>query len=123
MDNLDLCDIWRVRNPETSKFSWRTFNPVVERRLDFFLVSASIQPFVCDADIIGSVSTDHSTITLHLSSTEGNCNGPSYWRFNTSLLQDANYMSNEKSNIQEWKNEFHETENPMVKWEYLKYKI
>ena len=34
MMNYDLVDIWRIRNPNTKKFSWRQKSPIIQRRLD-----------------------------------------------------------------------------------------
>ena len=36
--SFDSIDIWRVRNPpDERRFSWRQKNPVIQRRLDFWL--------------------------------------------------------------------------------------
>ena len=35
--SFDLIDIWRVRNPDERRFSWRQKNPVIQRLLDFWL--------------------------------------------------------------------------------------
>ena len=35
----DLIDIWRVRNPDRKLFSWKQKNPLVQRRLDSWLIS------------------------------------------------------------------------------------
>ena len=43
MSENDLCDIFRVRNPDTRRFSWRRKTPFKQSRLDFFLVSDSMQ--------------------------------------------------------------------------------
>ena len=32
--DYDLVDIWRIRNPETKRFTWRQKNPLIQRRLD-----------------------------------------------------------------------------------------
>ena len=37
--DFDLVDIWRIRNPTTSRFTWRQKTPVVQRRLDNWLIS------------------------------------------------------------------------------------
>jgi len=39
--SFDPIDIWRIRNPDVKRFSWRQKNPVVQRRLDFWLISLS----------------------------------------------------------------------------------
>ena len=41
--SFDLIDIWRVRNPNERRFSWRQKNPAIQRRLDFWLTSSSLQ--------------------------------------------------------------------------------
>ena len=41
--NHDLVDIWRIGNPNTKKFTWRQKTPFVQRRLNFWLVSDSLQ--------------------------------------------------------------------------------
>ena len=33
----DLVDVWRVRNPEIKRFTWRQKTPIIQRRLDFWL--------------------------------------------------------------------------------------
>ena len=43
MSENDLCDIYRVRNPDTVHFTWRRKTPFKQRRLDLFLISDSLQ--------------------------------------------------------------------------------
>ena len=35
----DLIDIWRVRNPTEKRFTWRQKTPIIQRRLDYWLVN------------------------------------------------------------------------------------
>ena len=58
----DLCDIYRIRNPET-KNTWRRKTPLKQRRLDYFLISDCLQEAVQLIEIIPSVSF-HSKIEL-----------------------------------------------------------
>ena len=37
--NYDLIDIWRTRNLDRRFFSWKQKNSLVQRRLDFWLIS------------------------------------------------------------------------------------
>ena len=50
IDNLclanDLFDIWRIRNPNVKRFTWRQKTPVIQRRLDFWLVSNGCRKIV-----------------------------------------------------------------------------
>ena len=70
MSQNDLCDIFRVRNPDTRQFSWRRKTPFKERRLDFFLVSDSMQENIESIDIIASVGSGHSAIKIKLCSLQ-----------------------------------------------------
>ena len=70
IDNLcssfDLIDIWRIRNPDVKRFTWRQKIPIVQRRLDFWLITSSIQEEVENVDIIPAIRTDHSAISMHI---------------------------------------------------------
>ena len=39
MENLELCDVWRIFNPNGKRFIWRQRQPDIHCRLDFVLVS------------------------------------------------------------------------------------
>ena len=70
------------------------------------------------------ISTDHSCIKLNVSSFPSNFHGPSFWRFNVSLLQDNDYITEIQTNYPKWKQEnIQYCDNPSKMWEYLKYKI
>ena len=80
IDNLcssfDLIDIWRIRNPDVKRFTWRQKNPIVQRRLDFWLITSSIQEEVENVDIIPAIRTDHSAISMHINGIEETGRGP-----------------------------------------------
>ena len=40
---LDLIEIWRIRNPTDTRFTWRQKTPIIQRRLDYWLVSDCLQ--------------------------------------------------------------------------------
>ena len=107
MLDLDLCDIWRVRNPDAKKFTWsgkaqgRSSSPniTIYRRLDYFLISDELQSYAEQVNIIPTPSTDHSAVTLRIKSLPGVKNGPSFWKFNNSLINDNNYIRETKNVI------------------------
>ena len=45
----DLVDIWRIRNPNKIKFTWRQKKPFIQRHLDYWLISDGIQDFIEDS--------------------------------------------------------------------------
>ena len=59
MTENDLCNIFRIPNPQERRFTWRNKNPFKQRRLDFFLISDSVQELVVNSKIIPSVQSDH----------------------------------------------------------------
>ena len=58
--NFDLVDIWRIRNPDCRRFTWRQKSPFMQRRLDYWLISNNYQEEVVKADIVPSINSDHS---------------------------------------------------------------
>ena len=119
----DLVDIWRIRNPNKRKFTWRQKKPLIQRRLDYWLISDGLQDFIEDSDIIPSIKSDHSAITLQINSFEDKVRGPSHWIFNSSLLNDYNYLNLIASSYQDWLTEFQEVSDKRLLWDLIKYKI
>jgi len=133
LQELDLCDIWRIRNPDSKRFTWSGYaqgtasncNNRLHRRLDFFYISDSLQPLVQYTDIIPAPATDHSAITLSLKSLPKSTHGPSFWKINNSLLQDSKYVQMIQELIGNNKKYFKENNitNPHLRWELIKYEI
>ena len=67
MSERDLCDLFRVRNPDTRRFTRRRENSFLQRRLDYFLVSEYSQEQIDTFDIIPSVQSDHSALKMKFS--------------------------------------------------------
>ena len=63
-ETLCLCDIWRKRNPNVKRFTFRQnhVSGFIERRLDFFLISKVLQESIIKTDVLASFCTDHSPI-------------------------------------------------------------
>ena len=62
--NYDLIDIWRTRNPDSTLFTWRQKKPLIQRRLDFWLISDFCQDEVEETSIKTAIRTDHSAIII-----------------------------------------------------------
>ena len=126
IDNLlhanDLCDIWRIVNPDTRRYTWRQKKPSISSRLDIWFVSDILQDYCTDVDIKPSVRSDHSAITLSLKAL-ANVRGKGYWKFNNSFLEENDFISGITQEYQKWLQEGEVFENIMMTWEYVKYKI
>ena len=122
MSENDLCDIYRIRNPGNRRFTWRRKTPLKQRWLDFFLISDSLQETVETVDIIPSIESDHSCILMKLRQVNESNRRRAYWKFNSLLTHDARFVDMLKKEIPLFKKEVAQHTDPIVRWEYLKYK-
>ena len=123
-EELDLTDIWRILNPDSHRYTWRRRKPEIQCRLDFFLISSNL---ICDtnqADIAPGYKTDHSLITLKIA-LHHNPRGRGFWKLNTSLLAEDEYLKEIKTIISQTKIEYKEDNsvNPALLWEMIKMKV
>ena len=65
-EKFDLCDIWRIRNPTTKiyTFQQKHVSSLIQIRLDYFFIPNSMQVSVKNTDVLASLLTDHSPITV-----------------------------------------------------------
>ena len=82
-----------------------------------------MQDFIEHADIIPSIKSDHSAITLQINSIEDKVRGPSHWMFNSSLLEDDTYVDLISSSRDVWLKEFEDIHDKQLLWDLVKYKI
>ena len=118
-----LIDVWRLRNPQTKLFTWRPKNPLIQRRINYWLISDDLQDDIERADITPSIKSDHSAITLSFNSLKDQPFGPSYWKFNASFLQDENYIELINTEYPKWLTKFSEVLDKRVLWDLVKYRI
>ena len=123
MTAMDLIDIWRIRNPEKKQYAWTQKKPLIRRRLDYWLISTEIQDDITEANIIPAIKSDHSAITLTINSLDKQPFGPSHWKFNSSLLDDASYIHLITSKFADWLNEFKDVNDKRVLWDLIKCRI
>ena len=93
--SLGLCDIWKIRNPSTQRYTFRQkhFPGFMQRRLDYIFISNSFQEFVNNTDILPALSSDHFPVFLIISDSKYLVKGPGFWKFNSSLILDHDYVT------------------------------
>ena len=89
--NLGLMDVFRECFPHKKRFSWRQFGGNKRARLDFFLISATLLPFVEKTDILPGVASDHSIPCIDIDFSKFQ-RGKGFLKFNNSLLKDTEYV-------------------------------
>ena len=122
MSTFELNDTWRIKNPNLERYTWRQRNPLIQCRLDYWLVSDNIYDYVSNTDILPSVHSDHSAISIQLTFIPKQSSGPCFWKFNNSLLEDQEYISLLEDKLDQWQTET-EFKDKQMSWEYIKYQI
>lgn len=123
MFEYNLFDIWRVRNPDKRQFTWGKRNPIIQRRIDLWLMSDDTQDDIEKTDIIPAIKTDHWAISLFVNSLTDQSFGPSYWKFNSRLLDDDTCIQLINSEYPNWSTEFSEVNDKRLLWDLIKYSI
>ena len=95
----DMCDPWRILNPESVKCTWHVKDFSKGSRLDYFLISSELLSLVQGSDIKNKYRSDHSSVVLKLSFVKIP-KGKSFWKFNNSLLREQEYVDIIKTTIQ-----------------------
>ena len=105
MESYELCGIWRLRNQNVKRFTWRLRTPLIQQRLDYFFVSNDFQESVAKVDVLAAVASDHSAIRLTLCESKELIRGPSYRKFNSSLVNEKTYVENLNNELTQYTNE------------------
>ena len=98
ISQLNLVDVWREMHPDDRTFTWTKFNGKKQSRLDFFLISSSLMPFVQSSSIIPGFCSDHSAIQLDIDFSKFS-RGRGFWKFNASLLGDHKFRDLIKTTV------------------------
>ena len=123
-DELDLVDIWRIKNPTKKCFTWGQNSPMVFCCLDYWLISNSLYDSVTGTDIIPAIKMDHSAILLEFCNNVNDIKGPGYWKMNCSLLEDDDFINDITVKIPVWLAEGNKelSDNRNI-WDWIKYNI
>ena len=119
----DLCDIFSSQSRNETLYTWRRKTPFKQRRFDYSSNSDQLQDQTDQVDIIPSIQPDHSTLKLKVCGTQCSFRGTFYWKLNNSFLQDKVFTELLNSEIPTFYQESEELRNPVMRWEYLRYKV
>lgn len=122
MEHNDMLDVWRMLHPQDFQFSYKRMEPkVTMSRIDYFLISHGITN-VEKCELIPRYKTDHSMLMLDIQFCDSP-RGPGYWKFNSLLLHDKDFVSHINAVIEEFFENVQASgclHNPAVIWESLK---
>ena len=101
-------DIWRNRHQNQREFTWTGRNThdnsIIRTRIDKFLVSYSLAPFISKTSIEPYPHSDHDLIQLSIDLTQHG-RGPGFWHFNNTLLSDPIFNDEITTFWNTWLNE------------------
>ena len=109
MEEIELVDIWRIRNPESRIFSWmrenrssNTNKKISASRIDYAISTLGLNNKTQEVKYSFGYKTDHSLFTFELDLSPYK-RGPGYWKFNNILLHDKSYVDKANEIIHEAK--------------------
>ena len=118
-----LSDIWRDRHKDSRAFTWTGLHPTdgsfISTRIDKFLVSRTLNPFVLDTSIKPFPHSDHDYVCLVLNFGQV-VRGPGYWHFNSELLCDAAFEAQIKDFWTDWQTKYDDFVDPLLWWDKAK---
>ena len=125
METLKVCDIWRVRHENDKEFSWVKMNSKTKEckasQLDLCLISQGLEQSVDLCMYMTSYQTDHRSllITINICKNE---RGNGYWKLNTKLFENSEFITWLRANITK-DIECCKELDPIQKWEKIKCRI
>jgi exonuclease III len=72
MEETEMVDIWRIRNPDSLRYTRRQKSKagIVHSRLDFFLVPVHLEYDILNTEIKPSIFSDHSIVVITIQPNE-----------------------------------------------------
>ncbi|CAC5405809.1 unnamed protein product [Mytilus coruscus] len=124
INNNNVYDIWRRRNPDCRTFSRkRVCNlDLQQSRIDYFLICRNVSQYVQYVRYKDTSFSDHAFVEMKVIFDNVE-RGPGVWILNNTLLDNEEYVSKVIKIIEESKNcPLFETET-LIWWDNLKYQI
>ena len=91
IQELNLCDAFRIIHPNTCRYIGRSRNPLKQARLDFFLTSNTRTDLINKCEIKPGYKSDHSFIALEIIQNKFTI-GKVIWKFNNNLFRNEDYI-------------------------------
>lgn len=119
MDNWSLCDVWRMRNPGKTGYTFRRGN--YASRLDYIMISNHLSELVGSSTIKMLAHSDHAMVSVAIKPSLIK-KGPGLWKFDNMLLESEEFVMQMINFLSEWSPPG-ELTDPNVVWEWLKFEI
>ena len=106
------------------QFTWRNSSGKIKCRLDFWLISKRLLSRVTKTNICAYYDSDHSPVTISIKPEDIQVKrGPGYWKFNNSLLEDEEFVTQMSFIIKHAAEKHKDIADKRLYWEMLKMEI
>ena len=109
-----LVDIYRIKFPTASVYTWINKSHTVGGRLDRFYVPQSWETQVSHMTVKPFAYSDHSAIRMPFAVGKFNPRGKGVWKFNTSLLQSDSFCEKMLNFLQQWRTQKASFSDPLL---------
>ena len=116
---MGLDQVATPRNPHLRQYTWRQKIPLIQSRLDLWLVRNSLQDGVTNTGIFPAIGTDHLLVFLDLDNVQNNAREPSHWKFDNSLCDDVVYCRELNKSVPAWIILYIDVEDERILWELM----
>ena len=125
MAENDYVDVWRLLYPDTKRFTWRESSRqgLIQSRLDYWLIPQHLLYNVKNSEIMSSIHSDHSVISLNLQIGDKKSRGRGFWKFNCRILTDNEYIKHVTDCIAQCKERYRNMDDKGLVWDSIKMEI
>jgi len=116
LDSFTLNDAWRTLYPNTRRYTWHSRGR--SSRLDYFFISDQLLNNLVKYNINPGLHSDHSILNLKFE-FQTSSRGRGFWKFNSVLLHDNNYVNSIKHIIKDSTTELQNYEDKGLVWELV----
>ena len=91
-------------------------------RIDHWLISSHLTNCLTSVKVYPSIKSDHSIISLHIGNFKAK-RGKGFWKFNSFLVQDNEFVNEMNKLIEHMKENTEEMNDKQLRWDYIKLEI
>lgn len=118
--DIDLCDIWRMKNENCRDYTFYSSRHKTFTRIDYILISRCLIQCVNSISILPMLISDHSAVACNLF-PQVSFHRIKRWRFNTTLLSNEDFNKQLRASLITFLSENSSTAvNPQILWETVK---
>ncbi len=93
LSHTETYPLWRTLHPSQTAYSWTHASGTFASRIDMVWAPSCLEQSIRECEYHPSFLSDHQYLLVKFVLDDHISNGPGVWKFNTSLLDDANYCS------------------------------